>query len=319
MSGEQHIATARRVLAMEADALGALSRGLGGDFVASVELILKAEGRVICTGIGKSGHIARKIAATLASTGTKAYFVHSTEASHGDLGMIGPGDVVLALSRSGETNELSDILEYCKRFEIPLIAMTANPASALGRAANIRLVIPDAPEACGETNAPTTSTTLMIALGDALAVALLESRGFRANQFKMFHPGGKLGSMLKTAADVMHSSAELPVVASGAPFIEAVKAMTAKGFGVIGIVGPDGTLAGMVTDGDLRRYLTSGKQARTIDEVMTRSPVTATADTLAAEVLRILNDGKKTQMFVLDAGKPVGIIHLHDLLKAGLA
>jgi arabinose-5-phosphate isomerase len=318
-SGEALIATARRVLSMEQDALGALSRGLGQDFVQAVEAILAAKGRVICTGIGKSGHVARKMAATFASTGTQAYFVHANEASHGDLGMISPGDVVIALSKSGESNELTDILHYTRRFGIPLIAMTAKPTSTLGAAATIRLLIPDAPEACGETNAPTTSTTLMLALGDALAVALLESRGFKADQFKVYHPGGKLGAMLKTAGDVMHTSTELPTVASGTPFIEAVNAMTAKGFGVLGVTSGDGKLAGMVTDGDLRRYLTSGKTAKTLDGVMTKTPLTATPTTLAAEILRTLNEKKRTQMFVLDAGKPVGIIHLHDLLKAGVA
>jgi arabinose-5-phosphate isomerase len=284
-----------------------------------VDTILAAKGRVICTGIGKSGHVARKIAATMASTGTQAYFVHATEASHGDLGMIGPGDVVLALSKSGESNELTDILHYTRRYGIPLIAMTAKPKSTLGEAADIRLLIPDAAEACAETSAPTTSTTLMMALGDALAVALLESRGFKADQFKVFHPGGKLGALLKTAGDVMHRSDELPLVASGTAFIEAVEVMTAKSFGVLGVTAADGRLAGMVTDGDLRRYLTSGRTAQTIDEVMTRSPITAAPETLAAEVLRVLNEKKKTQMFVLDAGRPVGIIHLHDLLKAGVA
>jgi arabinose-5-phosphate isomerase len=319
MADTPHIATARRVLAMEAEALGALGRLLGDDFVKAVDTILAAKGRVICTGIGKSGHVARKIAATMASTGTRAYFVHSTEASHGDLGMIGSDDVVLALSKSGESNELTDILHYTRRYGIPLIAMTAKPKSTLGEAADIRLLIPDAAEACAETSAPTTSTTLMMALGDALAVALLESRGFKADQFKVFHPGGKLGALLKTAGDVMHRSDELPLVPSGAAFIDAVKTMTAKSFGVLGVTAPDGRLAGMVTDGDLRRYLTSGRTAQTIDEVMTRSPITATPETLAAEVLRTLNEKKKTQMFVLDAGKPVGIIHLHDLLKAGVA
>jgi arabinose-5-phosphate isomerase len=314
-----HIATARRVLAMEADALGALGRGLGEDFVAAVDAILKAKGRVICTGIGKSGHVARKIAATLASTGTQAYFVHSTEASHGDLGMISPGDVVLALSKSGESNELTDILHYTRRYGIPLIAMTGKARSTLGEAADVKLVIPDAPEACAETNAPTTSTTLMMALGDALAVALLESRGFKADQFKVFHPGGKLGAMLRTAGDLMHRSAELPVVASGTPFIDAVKAMTGKGFGVLGVTSGDGKLAGIVTDGDLRRYLTSGVTAKTIDEVMTKSPRSVEPGMLAAEVLRIMNERKITQMFVLDGGRPVGLIHMHDLLKAGLA
>lgn len=319
MSDHSHIATARRVLAMEADALGALSAGLGPDFVKAVETILAAKGRVICTGIGKSGHVARKIAATMASTGTQAYFVHATEASHGDLGMIGQDDVVLALSKSGETKELADMLSYAKRYSIPLIGMTAKADSTLGRAADILLQVPDAPEACAETNAPTTSTTLMIALGDALAVALLESKGFKADHFKVFHPGGKLGAMLRTAADLMHKSAELPLVATGTPFIDAVKAMTGKGFGVLGVTSADGKLAGIVTDGDLRRYLTSGRTAAVIDDVMTKSPLTAKPDTLAADVLRTMNDRKITQIFVLDDGRPAGIIHMHDLLKSGLA
>jgi arabinose-5-phosphate isomerase len=319
MSQHAHIAIARRVLLLEADALGQLSQSLDGRFVKAVETILAAKGRVICTGIGKSGHVARKIAATMASTGTQAYFVHATEASHGDLGMIGQNDVILALSKSGETKELADMLGYAKRYSIPLLGMTAKADSSLGRAADILLQVPDAAEACAETNAPTTSTTLMIALGDALAVALLESKGFKADHFKVFHPGGKLGAMLRTAADVMHTSAELPVTPTGTPFIDAVKTMTAKGFGVLAVTNSDGTMAGLVTDGDLRRHLTSGKTASTIDDVMTRSPRTADPASLAADVLRTMNERKITQMFVVDAGKPVGLIHMHDLLKAGLA
>ena len=319
MSDHPHIATARRVLALEADALGQLSNSLGAPFVKAVEAILAAKGRVICTGIGKSGHVARKIAATMASTGTQAYFVHATESSHGDLGMIGQDDVVLALSKSGETKELADMLGYAKRYSIPLIGMTAKADSTLGRAADILLAVPDAAEACAETNAPTTSTTLMIALGDALAVALLESKGFKADHFKVFHPGGKLGAMLRTAADLMHKSAELPLVNVGAPFIDAVKAMSGKGFGVLGVTSTDGKLAGIVTDGDLRRYLTSGKTAAIIDDVMNRTPLTAAPDQLAADVLRTMNERKITQIFVVEAGKPAGIIHMHDLLKSGLA
>ncbi|OYW89472.1 MAG: KpsF/GutQ family sugar-phosphate isomerase [Hyphomonas sp. 32-62-5] len=319
MTDKLHIATARRVLALEAEALGLMSSQLGEAFVRAVETVLAAKGRVICTGIGKSGHVARKIAATMASTGTPAYFVHATEASHGDLGMIGQDDVVLALSKSGETKELADLIGYAKRYSIPLIGMTAKANSTLGRAADILLQTPDAAEACAETNAPTTSTTLMIALGDALAVALLEAKGFKADHFKVFHPGGKLGAMLRTAADVMHVSNELPVVKAGSPFIESVKKMTANGFGVLGVLGGDGTLAGIVTDGDLRRHLTSGKTVATIDDVMTKSPRTAAPDSLAADVLRVMNERKITQIFVVDAGKPVGLIHMHDLLKAGLA
>lgn len=319
MSEHPHIATARRVLALEADALGQMSQGLGEPFVKAVEAILAAKGRVICTGIGKSGHVARKIAATMASTGTQAYFVHATEASHGDLGMIGQDDVVLALSKSGETKELADMLSYAKRYSIPLIGMTAKADSTLGRAADILLAVPDAAEACAETNAPTTSTTLMIALGDALAVALLESKGFKADHFKVFHPGGKLGAMLRTAADLMHKSAELPLVAAGTAFVDSLKSMSSKGFGVLGVTSSDGKLAGIVTDGDLRRYLTSGKSAAVIDDVMNRTPLTAAPDQLAADVLRAMNERKITQIFVVEAGKPVGIIHMHDLLRSGLA
>jgi arabinose-5-phosphate isomerase len=319
MSEHSHIATARRVLALEADALGQMSQSLGEPFVRAVETILAAKGRVICTGIGKSGHVARKIAATMASTGTQAYFVHATEASHGDLGMIGQDDVVLALSKSGETKELADMLGYAKRYSISLIGMTAKADSTLGRTADILLAVPDAAEACAETNAPTTSTTLMIALGDALAVALLESKGFKADHFKVFHPGGKLGAMLRTASDLMHKSAELPLVQAGAPFIDAIKSMSGKGFGVLGVTSSDGKLAGIVTDGDLRRYLTSGKTAAIIDDVMNRTPLTASPDQLAADVLRLMNERKITQIFVVEAGKPAGIIHMHDLLKSGLA
>ncbi|HOY79959.1 MAG TPA: KpsF/GutQ family sugar-phosphate isomerase [Hyphomonadaceae bacterium] len=319
MSEHSHIATARRVLALEADALGQMSQSLGEPFVRAVETILAAKGRVICTGIGKSGHVARKIAATMASTGTQAYFVHATEASHGDLGMIGQDDVVLALSKSGETKELADMLGYAKRYSIPLIGMTAKAESTLGRTADILLAVPDAAEACAETNAPTTSTTLMIALGDALAVALLESKGFKADHFKVFHPGGKLGAMLRTASDLMHKSAELPLVQAGATFIDAIKSMSGKGFGVLGVTSSDGKLAGIVTDGDLRRYLTSGKTAAIIDDVMNRTPLTASPDQLAADVLRLMNERKITQIFVVEAGKPAGIIHMHDLLKSGLA
>lgn len=319
MSEHAHVTIARRVLALEAEALGLMAQTLDDRFVRAVDTILAAKGRVICTGIGKSGHVARKIAATMASTGTQAYFVHATEASHGDLGMIGPDDVVLALSKSGETKELADMLSYAKRYSIPLLGMTAKADSTLGRAADILLQVPDAAEACAETNAPTTSTTLMIALGDALAVALLESKGFKADHFKVFHPGGKLGAMLRTAGDVMHKSAELPLVVTGTPFIAAINAMSEKGFGVLGVVNADGTMAGLVTDGDLRRYLTTGKSATVINEVMTRSPRTAEPASLAADVLRTMNERKITQIFVVDNGKPVGLIHMHDLLKAGLA
>lgn len=312
------IATARRVLALEIEALRTLSEGLNEPFDAALDAIIGARGRVVCAGVGKSGHVARKIAATLASTGTQAYFVHPTEASHGDLGMISPNDVVLALSRSGETSELSDMIAYARRFAIPLIAMTAKAGSALGRAADVSLLIPDVAEACAETNAPTTSTTLMMALGDALAVALLERRGFKADDFKLFHPGGKLGSMLRTAADVMHAGAALPLQPSGTALRPAIAVMSAKGFGVLGVTAPDGALCGVVTDGDLRRFLASGVHADTIDDIMTRSPGTTASGALAADVLRTMNERKITQVFVVEEGRPIGLVHLHDLLKIGL-
>jgi arabinose-5-phosphate isomerase len=319
MPDHQDILTARRVLALERDALEALSRSLDDQFVAAVETILKARGRVVCSGIGKSGHVARKIAATMASTGTQAYFVHPTEASHGDLGMISTDDVVLALSKSGETSELSDLLHYAKRFGIPLIALTARVDSALGQAGDIKLIIPDAAEACAETNAPTTSTTLMMAMGDALAVALLERRGFKSDHFKVFHPGGKLGAMLTTAADLMHAGDAVPVIPIGTPFREGVQRISEKGFGVVGVVDTIGHLKGIVTDGDLRRFIASGGAATVIEDVMTRSPLTVKPDTLAAQVLRTMNDRKITQIFVLDGERPVGLVHMHDLLKAGVA
>lgn len=319
MTEASDIAIARRVLALEIEALSALSAGLDASFCRAVEIILSARGRVICSGVGKSGHVARKIAATFASTGTPAHFVHPTEASHGDLGMISSEDVVLALSKSGETSELSDMIHYTRRFGIPLISVTAGAASALGAAGDVALILPDAPEACGETQAPTTSTTLMMALGDALAVALLERRGFKADRFRIFHPGGKLGAMLTTAADVMHGGEELPLVRLGTPFREGVARISQKGFGVVGVVDSIGHLKGVVTDGDLRRFIASGAAAERIEDVMTRSPLTVTPDTLAPSVLRKMNERKITQVFVVSNEFPVGLVHLHDLLRAGVA
>lgn len=316
---EIDITIARRVLALEVDALQALSAGLDDQFPAAIEVIFNAKGRIIRTGIGKSGHVARKIAATMASTGTQAMFVHATEASHGDLGMISADDVVLALSKSGETSELSDVIHYTRRFGIPLIAMTAKRDSALGSAGDVKLIIPDAAEACAETNAPTTSTTLMIALGDALAVALLERRGFKADDFKQFHPGGKLGSMLRSAADLMHGADKLPLILVGTPFREGVQRISEKGFGVVGVVDTIGHLKGIVTDGDLRRFIASGGVASKIEDVMTKSPLTVAPETLAAAVLRTMNERKVTALFVVSEGRPVGLIHMHDLLKAGVA
>lgn len=309
----------RRVLDIEAEALTRLSAGLGEDFVRAVETIFDAKGRVVCTGMGKSGHVARKIAATMASTGQPAMFVHPGEASHGDLGMIGPDDVVLALSKSGDGHELTDTIAYAKRFGIPLLAMTARAGSALGQAADILLLLPDAEEATAEVSAPTTSTTLQMALGDALAVALLERRGFTARDFHVFHPGGKLGAMLRTVKDLMHPIAETPLVAPGAPMREALLVMTERRFGCVGVQGPDGALQGIITDGDLRRHM-DGLLTHTAAEVMTASPKTARPGMLAAEALAQMSDPAPavTVLFVVDDGKPVGILHIHDLLRAGV-
>jgi arabinose-5-phosphate isomerase len=321
MSASDPIAVGRRVLAAEAEALRQMTEALGADFAGAVEALFGAKGRIVCTGIGKSGHVARKIAATLASTGSQAMFVHATEASHGDLGMIGGGDVILALSKTGETRELADVIAYAKRFQIPLIAMTAAADSALGRAADILLLLPDAPEACApELNAPTTSTTLQIALGDALAVALLERRGFEPKDFRLFHPGGKLGAMLRTVADLMHGGEELPLVAPQAAMKDALLVMTQKRWGVVGVVDAAGKLVGAITDGDLRRHI-EGLMDHTAGEVMTPGPKKVVPpDMLASEALALMSDPPPpvTVLFVVDDGRPVGILHVHDILRAGV-
>lgn len=310
---------ARRVIEIEAEALKALSDGLGAAFVAAVGQLLDAPGRVVVAGVGKSGHVARKIAATLASTGTPALYIHPTEASHGDLGMVTPGDVVVALSRSGETRELSDLIAYTRRFEIPLIAMTAVADSVLGRASDTTLVLPDVPEACAETRAPTTSTTLMMALGDALAVAVLERRGFTADDFKTFHPGGKLGALLKRVRDLMHQGEAFPCVTSGTDLQTALSIMSEKGFGCVAVTGPEGGLAGILTDGDVRRLVAQARRAKTVDDVMTRGAVTAEPEMLASAALAMMNARKITQLVVCERdGRPVGIVHMHDFLKAGV-
>jgi arabinose-5-phosphate isomerase len=324
MSGAKVIGDAievgRRVLRSEAEALTAQAAALGPEFAKAVETLGSAKGRIICTGMGKSGHVARKIAATFASTGSQAFFVHPAEASHGDLGMIGEEDVILALSKSGAVRELADVLAYATRFRIPLIAITAQRESALGRAADVVLQIADAAEATSEVNAPTTSTTLQIALGDALAVALLERRGFKPQDFHVFHPGGKLGAMLRTVRDLMHAGEELPLVGPDTPMREALLVMTGKRFGILGVQGPDGRLLGAVTDGDLRRH-SEGLLDHTAGEVMTPGPKKAVApDMLASEALGLMSDPPPsvTVLFVVDDGRPVGILHVHDLLRAGV-
>ncbi len=317
-SGFDPAAVGRRVLACEAQALADLGKGLGQAFAEVVGLIADLKGRVVVTGVGKSGHVGRKIAATLASTGTPALFVHAGEAAHGDLGMIGAGDAVLALSKSGEARELADVIAYAKRFAIPLLAMTADAASALGRAADHVLLLPDAPEATDEAlNAPTTSTTLQMALGDALAVALLEKRGFTHHDFKVFHPGGKLGAALRTVRELMHGADEVPLVAHETPMRDTLLVMTEKRFGAVGVTDADGRLAGVITDGDLRRHI-DGLMDHTAGEVMTANPKTIAPDTLAAEALALMQ-GRITVLFVVEDGRPAGVIHVHDLLRSGVA
>ena len=314
------IAVGRRVLTTEADALKLQADTLGEAFAKAVDLLFAAKGRIICTGIGKSGHVAKKIAATFASTGAPAFFVHANEASHGDLGMIADGDVILALSKSGQNQELADILAYSRRFHIPLIALTAAPDSPLGLAADVVLQLADAAEVTAEVKAPTTSTTLQIALGDALAVSLLERRGFTAKDFKTFHPGGKLGAMLRTVGDLMHGAGELPLVSQDTPMTEALLVMTSKAFGIVGVTGPDGALQGVITDGDLRRHI-DGLLAHTAGEVMTPGPKkSAPPGMLASEALALMSDPLPmvTVLFVIDGGKPVGILRIHDLIRAGV-
>jgi arabinose-5-phosphate isomerase len=269
--------------------------------------------------MGKSGHVGRKIAATFASTGTPAFFVHPGEASHGDLGMITADDVILALSWSGETAELKDLTDYSRRFRIGLVAVTAKSDSALAHAADVALVIPQAREACPHNLAPTTSTLMQHALGDALAIALLESRGFTALDFRVFHPGGRLGALLKFVRDIMHTGTAIPLARLGTPMSEAIAEMTAKTFGCVGIIDAAGTLVGIITDGDLRRHMSPGLLDRKVDEIMTRQPTTVRPDQLVSEALELLNTSKKTQLFVVDGGKPVGVVHFHDLLRAGVA
>jgi arabinose-5-phosphate isomerase len=310
---------------LEAEASGitaiivAIRDGLGGPFIAATELIRQAEGRVIVTGMGKSGHIARKIAATFASTGTPAFFVHPGEASHGDLGMIAPSDVIIALSWSGETAELKNIIDYSRRFRIGLIAVTANANSALARAADVALVLPPAREACPHNLAPTTSSLMQLALGDALAIALLESRGFTASDFGLLHPGGRLGALLKFVRDVMHVGPAVPLVRTGTKMSDALLEMSGKGFGCVGVVEADGKLIGIITDGDLRRHMRNDLLESTVDEVMTANPKTVRPDQLVSEALGVANSTKITSLFVAEDRRPTGIIHIHDLLRVGAA
>jgi arabinose-5-phosphate isomerase len=310
------------VLNAERAGLDALAATLNGDFSRAVARLAEVTGRVVVTGMGKSGHVARKMAATFASTGTPALFVHPAEASHGDLGMIVPGDAVVALSNSGETAELADLIAHATRFGILLIAITGREMSALAQAADVTLLLPPAPEACPMGLAPTTSTTMQLALGDALAVALLSRRGFSPADFQLFHPGGKLGVRLKRVSDLMHVGDALPIAPLDLPMEQALLLMTGKGFGCLCVTAADGTLAGIVTDGDLRRAMGPDLLSRTAGQIMNPSPLTARPDMLAAEAVRVMNERRRpiTSLFVLDsARRVVGLLHIHDLLRAGVA
>ncbi|HUB97213.1 MAG TPA: KpsF/GutQ family sugar-phosphate isomerase [Stellaceae bacterium] len=314
------IVVARRVLRTEIAGLEALESGLDAAFTHAVDLLAAATGRVIVTGMGKSGHIARKIAATFASTGTPAQFVHPAEASHGDLGMIAHQDAILALSNSGDTAELADVLSYGTRFSIPMVAMTRREASALAEAANVMLLLPASAEACPMGLAPTTSTTMMLALGDALALALLERRGFSESDFQRLHPGGRLGRQLLRVADIMHSGDAVPLVPRGTTVAEAILVMTKKSFGCVGIIDAEGRLDGIITDGDLRRHMGDDLLRSLVESVMSRRPKTIRETALATAALGQMNAQSITSLFVLDAARhPHGILHIHDCLRAGVA
>ena len=311
--------SAKRVLRLEIDGLQALSDGLDETFIETLGLLSAMQGRAVVTGMGKSGHIAHKIAATMASTGTPAFFVHPGEASHGDLGMITAGDVVIALSFSGETAELADLVAYTKRFEIPLIGITGSGVSALAEAASVALVLPHLNEACPMGLAPTTSTTAMLALGDALAVAMLERKGFSPDDFQIFHPGGKLGDQLQKVAGVMHTGDELPLVPDNMVMSEAILVMTARSFGCLGVVEGGGALQGIITDGDLRRHMGPELMTRLTGQVMTVGSTSIRPEALVHEALRTMNTKSITTLFVVENERPVGIIHIHDCLRAGVA
>lgn len=309
--------TGRRVIRREADALGVLADTLGPSFDQAVAVLLASTGRVIVSGMGKSGHIARKIAATFASTGTPAHFVHPAEASHGDLGMVAKGDVLIVLSNSGETPELADILAHSRRFGIPLIGVAGRDQSTLLRQSDVAILLPDVPEACETGIVPTTSTTMTLALGDALAITLMENRAFTPDHFRMFHPGGKLGARLLRVADLMH--ADPPLVAEATQMSEALLTITRSGFGVVGVTDGAGSLTGIVTDGDLRRHMAQ-LLSLTAGQVMTHAPRTIGPDALAGEALAAMNDRKITCLLVTEPGRlrPIGILHIHDCLRAGV-
>ena len=316
---ERDVEAGRKVLDRESDAIKRLSEALDGAFSAAVAMFSGIKGRVIVSGMGKSGHIGRKIAASMASTGTPAQYVHPGEASHGDLGMITHDDVILAISNSGETNELRDMLEYAKRSSIPLVAITSRQDSTLANYADIALILPDEPEAGELRLAPTTSTAMTLALGDALTIALLERKGFTPEKFHNFHPGGKLGRQLQRVSDLMHDFAETPLTTRETRMQDAIVIMAEKPFGCVGVLDEDGQLQGIVTDGDLRRHMSPDLLDRAIGDIMKPDPITTTPDALAMEVINIMNERKISAIFVMEGGKPVGIAHLHDFLRAGIS
>ena len=312
------IEIAKEVIDTEISGLNALKQGLNGEFSDVLAVLKGAKGRIIVTGMGKSGHVARKIAATFSSTGAPAVFVHPGEASHGDLGMISQNDVILALSKSGETSELGDILAYAARFSIPVVGITTKSGSTLAKASTATLTLPDAQEACGETRAPTTSTTMMMAAGDALAIALLRARGFTSKEFHGFHPGGNLGAALRRVRDMMHGADHLPLTSAKAGISEVVTTISDGGFGCVGVINDKGELYGIITDGDLRRRFGADLSNLTAADIMTGAPHTTTADALAGDVLAMMSREKITALFVVDAMKPVGLVHVHDCLLSGV-
>ncbi|ESZ65734.1 KpsF/GutQ family sugar-phosphate isomerase [Mesorhizobium sp. L103C131B0] len=320
---EASVASALRTVATEQAGVAALAAALENElaepFARAVDMVSRINGRVIVTGVGKSGHIGTKIAASLASTGTPAFFVHPAEANHGDLGMIARDDAIIAMSWSGESKELMGIVAYSRRFSIPLIAITAGAASALARAADVVLLLPSAPEACPHGLAPTTSTLLQLVVGDALAIALLEARGFTPDHFRTFHPGGQLGANLTQIHEIMHVGDRLPLVASGTGMREAILELSNKGFGCVAIATADGALVGIITDGDIRRHIGSNLMEMSVDQVMTKKPKTATPDTLVATALQIINNSAITSLMVVEGRRLVGLVHLHDLLRIGAA
>ncbi len=317
------VISALRTVATEQAGLGelqaALKGQLGDAFVRAVEMISHSPGRLIVTGIGKSGHIGAKLAATFASTGTPAFFVHPVEANHGDLGMISSNDIVLAMSWSGESVELMGIVNYARRFDIPLIALTSGEKSALAREADIVLLLPKVAEACPHGLAPTTSTAMQLVIGDALAIALLEERGFTADHFRTFHPGGKLGASLTHVRDLMHKGSAVPVTARGTPLREAMLILSQRRFGCVCVLEDDGRLAGIVTDGDLARHVDRDLASLSVDDIMTRNPKSVTPSTLAGAAIGLLEDLKISALVVVENERPVGIVHFHDLLRVGVA